>query len=112
MPFRWFTMECFVQASALPHGVLGVLVDRTWAVHVLGVVGFIGALSVGVDDVDVVVRPTAVALSTSRSLQAVLAPMLGVILAACMIIVAIVMIIVAAVTIVIASLLATIVVAA
>ena len=52
LTFRWFTAECFVQASTLPYGVRGVLVDRTLIVHELGVVGVIGALSVGVDGID------------------------------------------------------------
>ena len=65
LPFRWFTAECLVQASALPHGVLGILVGRTQTIHELGIVGVISALSVGVDGIDGVVRPPMAALSTS-----------------------------------------------
>ena len=61
----WFAAECFVQASALSHGVLGILMNRTRIVHELGIVGIVGALSVGVDRV---VRPAVAALSASRAL--------------------------------------------
>jgi flagellar biogenesis protein FliO len=79
-PFRRFTAEGFVQASALSHGVLSVLVDRTWTVHELGIVGVVGALSAGIDSVDGVIRPVAAALSASQALRAVFASMLMVIL--------------------------------
>ena len=61
MAFLWFSTEHFVWASTLPHGVLGVLVDRTRTIHELGVVSVIGALSVGVNGV---VGPAAAAFVT------------------------------------------------
>jgi hypothetical protein len=64
-PFRWFAMERFVQASALSHGVLSVLVDRTQTIHELGIVGIVGAPSAGVDSIDGAIRPVAMALSAS-----------------------------------------------
>jgi hypothetical protein len=54
-----------LQASALPHSVLGVLVDRTRAIHELGEVSFIGAFGANVGGVDGVVKPTSPSLSAS-----------------------------------------------
>ena len=58
-------MECFVQASTLSHGVLGVLVDRAHIVNELGIVSVAGALSTGFDGVDRAVRPMTAALYAS-----------------------------------------------
>ena len=62
--------------------MLGILVDRAWAVQQLVEVSVIGALGTGIDGVDRVIRPTMVALSASRALWAVVMPGLTVILAA------------------------------
>jgi hypothetical protein len=54
-----------LQASAHSHGVLGVLVDRTRAIHELGEVSFIGAFGANVGGVDGAVEPTSPSLSAS-----------------------------------------------
>jgi hypothetical protein len=61
---RLATKRC-LQASTLPHGVIGVLVDRTRVVHELGEVSFIGAFGANVGGVDGAVEPTPSSLSTS-----------------------------------------------
>jgi hypothetical protein len=54
-----------LQTSALPHGMLGVFVDRAWAIHELGEVGYVGALGVNIGGVDGVVESALPSLSTS-----------------------------------------------
>jgi uncharacterized BrkB/YihY/UPF0761 family membrane protein len=110
-PFGWFIAERFVQASALSHGVLGVLTDRTRTVHEFGVVSVVGALSTGVDCIDRAIKLVAMALSASRAIRAVASPLLAVILVMLTIIMAAVVIVVATVAIVVAPLIMAIVVA-
>jgi hypothetical protein len=62
---RCLTGKRGLQTSALPHGVLGVFVDRAWAVHELSKVGFIGALGADIGGVDGVVELAPPSLSTS-----------------------------------------------
>jgi hypothetical protein len=57
--------ERCLQTSTLPNGLLGVFVDRAWAIHELGEVGFIGALGVNIGGVDGVVESAPPSLSTS-----------------------------------------------
>jgi len=65
-PLPVFFTESLVQALALPHGMFGAFMNRTWTIHELGIVGAIGALSTrSVDGVDSTIRPEAAVLSTS-----------------------------------------------
>jgi hypothetical protein len=54
-----------LQTSALPHGVLGIFMDRAWTVHELGKVSFVGAVGANVGGVDGVVESAPSSLSTS-----------------------------------------------
>jgi hypothetical protein len=59
------TGKCGLQTSTLLHGVLGIFVDRAWAVHELGEVGFVGTLGADVGGVDRVIESAPLSLSTS-----------------------------------------------
>jgi len=64
-PLGCHASEHHLQTSALPHGMLGVFVDRAWAVHELGEVGFVGTLGANVGGDDGVVESALSSLSTS-----------------------------------------------
>ena len=49
---RGFATERYLQASALSHSVLSILMDRAWAVQQLAEVTIIGALGLSITGVD------------------------------------------------------------
>lgn len=63
-PLPIFFMECFVQASTLTHGMLGVFMDGAGTMHDLVVVDIVAVLSKNVHGVDRVIQPESVVLPT------------------------------------------------
>jgi len=90
--------------------VLGILVDRAWAVQQLVEVSVIGALGTGIDGVDRVIRTATMALSAYRALRTIVMLGLAVILVAVTVI-ATVLIVTAAVAVVVAPVFMTVIVA-
>ena len=62
--------------------MFSILVDRAWAIQQYADVSIIGALGMGIDGVDRVIRPATAALSASRAIRAVVTPGLMIILVA------------------------------
>jgi hypothetical protein len=82
--------------------VLGILLDRAWAVQQLAEISIVGALGMGVDSVDGVIRTMMEALSASRAIWAVVRQGLAV--------VTVVLIITAAVAVIVAPVFTTVIV--